>query len=574
MLKSTLETFTDRNGQARFAAIADTVELSNLIPPTVSYESRGNLLIIGAYDIITALAPQFATLNSVTLLATSAATDGGPATNDSNTKDKDKVFFSNEVTIKGYLGAFEVNCRVAGSLLSIYTNLAEVTIGGDSFDLVVDMSADSLIQTEIPAPGYYPVGSGKAAIADVIETLPEMLGTFDKPKYFRLDNDICAHSSRGVGGCTRCVDACPAGALTSNGHAIEINPFLCQGVGTCATACPTEAITYALPEPEKTQNFIYRLLNSYQMAGGEQPTILFFGNRDEQTVAEKLPLLPSNVIPIALEELATVGVDTWFSALLYGAHQVLLATNIAYIPATIDRVLNDELAIANTFLTEMGFEAGRICLFDLDSAADFVAFTQPVLAVIENKIAVMDNAVLAEQLSGTKREKLFTALDKLSAQSPLQPTHSVMPENAPYGGVECKTDDCTLCMGCVAVCPTSALHAVGDRPGLQFREQDCVQCGLCEKACPEQVISLKPGLNWDAESRRSVVMIHEEEAACCLSCGKAFAPASMIAMLTEKLQGHSQFQGDAIRRLSMCEDCRVRDIFSDMADDPLRQLNV
>ena len=567
MLKSMLETFTDNNGRARLTAIAGTVELSNLIPPTVSYESRGNLLIIGAYDTITALAPQFSTLNSVTLLATSAA-DAVQMTNDS------KVFFSNDVTITGYLGAFEVNCRVAGSLLNTDTNLAEVTIGGTSFDLVVDMSADGFINTEIPAPGYYPVGSGKATLADVIETLPDMLGTFDKPKYFRLNNDICAHSSRGVSGCTRCVDACPAGALSSNGHAIEINPFLCQGVGTCATACPTEAITYALPEPEKTQNFIYRLLNSYQMAGGEKPTVLFFGNRDEKTVTEKLPLLPSNVIPIALEELATIGVDTWFSALVYGAHQVLLATNLAYIPETIDRVLNEELAIADTFLTEMGFEAQRICLFDLNAAGDFVALEKALLPVDTNNIAGMDSAVLTEQLSGTKREKLFMALDKLHAHSPLKPTNSNVPDNAPYGGVECKTDDCTLCMGCVAVCPTRALHAVGGRPGLQFKEQDCVQCGLCEKACPEQVITLKPGLNWDAESRQSAVMLHEEEAACCLSCGKAFAPASMINMLTEKLQGHSQFQGDAIRRLSMCEDCRVRDIFSDMADNPQRQLRV
>ncbi|QUM75435.1 4Fe-4S binding protein [Moritella sp. 24] len=567
MLRSILETFTDNNGQARLTAIAGTVELSNLIPPTVSYESRGNLLIIGAYDTITALAPQFATLNSVTLLATSA-TEAVKASKDTN------VFFSDDVMIKGYLGAFEVNCRVAGSLLNTYTNLAEVTIGGDSFDLVVDMSADSIINTEIPAPGYYPVGSGKAAIADVIETLPDMLGTFDKPKYFRLDNDICAHSSRGVSGCTRCVDACPAGALSSNGHAIEINPFLCQGVGTCATACPTEAITYALPEAEKTQNFIYRLLNSYQMAGGEKPTILFFGHRDEEALAAQLPSLPSNVIPIALEELATVGVDTWFSALVYGAHQVLLATNIAYLPATIDRVLKDELGIANNFLTELGFEADRICLFDLNKAADFVVFPASLLPVADNKIAVMDSGVLAEQLSGTKREKLFSALDRLHVQSTVKPTQSDVPENAPYGSVECKTDDCTLCMGCVAVCPTRALHAVGGRPGLQFKEQDCVQCGLCEKACPEQVISLKPGLNWDAENRQSAVMIHEEEAACCLSCGKAFAPASMIKMLTEKLQGHSQFQGDAIRRLSMCEDCRVRDIFSDMADDPTSQLRV
>ncbi|KXO09896.1 Iron-sulfur cluster-binding protein [Moritella sp. JT01] len=569
MLKSILETFTDSNGQARLSAIAGTVELSNLIPPTVSYESRGNLLIIGPHDTITALAPQFSTLNSVTLLATSWA-----AENTAKTSHDIKVFFSNDVTIKGYLGAFEVNCRVAGTLLDTYINLAEVTIGGDSFDLVVDMSAKSIINTEIPAPGYYPVGSGKAAIADVIETLPDMLGTFDKPKYFRLNNDICAHSSRGVSGCTRCVDACPAGALSSNGHAIEINPFLCQGVGTCATACPTEAITYALPDPEKTQNFIYRLLNSYQMAGGVKPTILFFGNRDEENVAAQLPSLPSNVIPIALEELATVGVDTWFSALIYGAHQVLLATNIAYMPATIDRVLKDELAIANNFLTELGFEADRICLFELSSAAEFVAFPASLLPVVDNKIAVMDSGVLAEQLSGTKREKLFSALDKLHAQSTVRPTVSSVPENAPYGSVECKTDDCTLCMGCVAVCPTRALNAVGGRPGLQFREQDCVQCGLCEKACPEQVISLKPGVNWDAESRQSTVMIHEEEPACCLSCGKAFAPASMIKMLTEKLQGHSQFQGDAIRRLSMCEDCRVRDIFSDMADDPTSQLRV
>ena len=565
MLKSILETFTDSNGQARLSAIAGTVELSNLIPPTVSYESRGNLLIVGAYDTITALAPQFATLNSVTLLATSAA-ETVSAGQDS------KVFFSHDVTIKGYLGAFEVNCRVAGTLLDTYINLAEVTIGGDSFDLVVDMSAESIINTEIPAPGYYPVGSGKAAIADVIEILPDMLGTFDKPKYFRLNNDICAHSSRGVSGCTRCVDACPAGALSSNGHAIEINPFLCQGVGTCATACPTEAITYALPEPEKTQNVIYRLLNSYQMAGGVKPTILFFGNRDEETVAAKLPSLPSNVIPIELEELATIGVDTWFSALVYGAHQVLLATNIAYMPVTIDRVLNDELIIAQNFLTELGFAANRICLFDLD--ADFVGFPEPLLAVADNKIAVMESGVLAEQLSGTKREKLFSALDRLHAQSPVKPTQSDVPENAPYGSVECNTDDCTLCMGCVAVCPTRALHAVGGRPGLQFREQDCVQCGLCEKACPEQVITLKPGVNWNTESRQRAVMIHEEEPACCLSCGKAFAPASMIKMLTEKLQGHSQFQGDAIRRLSMCEDCRVRDIFSDMADDPTRQLRV
>lgn len=556
MLKSTLEAFSDnlfsdKNGQARQAAINGTVELSNLIPPTVSYESRGNLLIIGEQETITTAASQFSELNSVTLLATEKA----------ETEKAENLYFSKEVAVKGYLGAFEVTCRVEGALTDTTANLAKVAIGRNCFDLIVDMTADGVVATEIPAPGYYRVGAGKGKLARVIEELPAMLGTFDKPKYFRLNPDKCAHSSRGVSGCDRCVDACPAGALSSNGHAIEINPYLCQGVGTCAMACPTEAITYALPDPDNTQHFVHRLLTRYQEEGGETPTLLFYGNRDEKTLADTLTKLPTTVIPVALEELATVGVDTWFSALAYGAHQVLLATNTAYIPATIDRVLSEELTIAQTFLCELGYEADRITLFNFADAESFQAFDAPLLSE-------------AKRIEGAKREKLFAVLEMLYDAAGQKPACSELPADAPYGSVECQSSDCTLCMSCVAVCPTRALHAVGDRPGLLFIEQDCVQCGMCEKACPEKVIAMKPGLNWDKATRQEVRVIHEEEAACCTSCGKPFAPASMVKMLTEKLQGHSHFQGDAIRRLAMCEDCRVRDVFSKIENDPESQLRV
>ncbi|KLV07252.1 (Fe-S)-binding protein [Photobacterium aquae] len=553
MLNSTLEAQTaidDRNGQARLAALKGTVELANLIPPTVSYESRGNLLIIGAEDAITTLAPQFSALNSVTLLATEKA---------ENSEKRDNLYFASHVALKGYLGAFEATCEVEGMLTK--ANLAKVAIGRDCFDLIVDLTADGVMDVEIPAPGYYAIGASKAKLATVIEELPAMIGTFDKPKYFRLNPDLCAHSSRGVSGCDRCLDACPAGALTSNGHAIDINPYLCQGVGTCATACPTEAITYALPDPDNTQHFVHRLLTRYQQEGGEAPTLLFFGNRDEAAVCSALAHFPSSVIPVALEELATVGIDTWFSALAYGAHQVLLATNTSYIPETIDRVLRNELATAQTLLGDLGFDASRITLFDFADAERFTAFDDALLTM-ENR------------LEGDKRAKLFTVLDALYANAPEKPARSDVVENAPYGSVDCRTEDCTLCMSCVAVCPTRALHAIGDRPGLLFIEQDCVQCGMCEKACPEKVISLVPGISWDQKARQEAKTVHEEEAACCTSCGKAFAPASMVKMLTEKLQGHSHFQGDAIRRLQMCEDCRVRDIFSSVIDDPESQLRV
>ncbi len=103
MLKSTLNAFTDTNGVARATAITGTVELANLIPPTVTYESRGNLLIIGTAEQLLQLADRFSTLNSVTLLATDS--------NTSHTKTAHTLYYSQAITVKGYLGAFDVYCR-------------------------------------------------------------------------------------------------------------------------------------------------------------------------------------------------------------------------------------------------------------------------------------------------------------------------------------------------------------------------------------------------------------------------------------------------------------------------------
>ena len=148
-----------------------------------------------------------------------------------------------------------------------------------------------------------------------------------------------------------------------------------------------------------------------------------------------------------------------------------------------------------------------------------------------------------------------------------------LPSNAPYGTVSCASKDCTLCMSCVAVCPTRALHTDGASPSLKFVEQDCIQCGLCEKACPENVLTLTPRMNWVKEERQKAVVIHEEKAAECLRCHKPFAPQSMIDMLQNKLRGHSHFSDEtAINRIAMCEDCRVVDMFDSMAQDPLKQL--
>jgi len=551
MLKQYLEQSTSPNGIARFSAIEKTVELTNLIPPTVSYESSGDTLVIGPTSIIERIAHQLPQMHSLTLLSV----DGEKGVNN-------EIYFADSIQVSGYLGAFDVTVNNHGHTI----NLAKAAIEKNTFDIILDMSLNGVMTEEVPVPGYFPVGRGYPKLADALEEIPSLTGTFDKPKYFRLDTDLCAHSSRGVKGCERCIDACPAGALSSEGndkigHRIEINPYLCQGVGTCATACPTEAIHYALPNPTDTQKFIERLLNNYFKAGGENPIVLVCSSEHESYNLMALKALPDNVIPVTVEELPSVGIDTWFAALTNGACQLLFAAS-RHMPATIQRILRQEVNTAQTLLSQLGLAKESIDILYLESLRE----SAPTLLTTDFELRL-------GELEGNKRARLFTALDALAAKFNIEQNIQPLDESAPYGTIECNTSDCTLCMSCVAVCPTRALHHEGDIPALKLVEQDCVQCGLCTKACPENALTSIPQLNWDKAARQAAITLHQEEPAMCLRCHKPFAPQSMITMLQNKLQGHSHYMNQAaLNRIAMCEDCRVIDVFESMANDPEQQL--
>jgi ferredoxin len=137
---------------------------------------------------------------------------------------------------------------------------------------------------------------------------------------------------------------------------------------------------------------------------------------------------------------------------------------------------------------------------------------------------------------------------------PLQP-------GAPYGRVEVNTKTCTLCMACVGACPENALLDSKHTPELKFIERNCVQCGLCEKTCPEDAISLIPRLLLSKQSKAEIVL-NRAEPFDCVRCSKPFGTKQMIANMLGRLNTHSMFaSADALRRLQMCADCRVADMF-------------
>ncbi|MFQ1663103.1 4Fe-4S binding protein [Aeromonas veronii] len=554
----------EHNARARAYALQHTVKTDNLIPATVSYQSQGRLLLVGPEDRIRRAASLLPAGVTPILLVTESVFDAEAA-------DLETIFDATaslaaltlrEPGLTGYLGQFQLTGlngqgeRVNLAALCFTQQAAEN--GEPRFDLVADLGRAPLFALERPPVGYLHLADDVGLVERLAE-LCALTGIFDKPRYFRLDPEACAFTARGVPGCSRCLDVCPTDALKPINGRIQIDPHLCQGFGSCASACPTGAIAYHQPDANTSGDYLFRLLKHYREAGGEVPRLLIAGENEREWVEAEITRLPANWLPVWVEESASLGIESWFAALAYGASAVRIALGDDA-PASVRALVERELASAAVLLAGAGLSADRIALFGTDAGEPVSG--QPAVALLE------------KPLKGDKRENLFAAFDALWQANEGSREPLAVPHGAPYGSVELKESDCTLCMGCVAVCPSRALHAVGHTPGLNFIEQDCIQCGMCEKACPEQAIVLTPRLQPVPEARRAVQSLKAEEAACCIRCGKPFAPASMIRRIQQKLAGHSHFQNEAAQRLLMCEDCRVKDVFAALAADPVSQLKV
>ncbi|WAG07059.1 4Fe-4S binding protein [Aeromonas jandaei] len=563
-----------RNERARAHALQHTVKTDNLIPATVSYQSQGRLLLVGPEDSIRRAASLLPQGVMPTLLVTESVYDAEAA-------DLEAIFEATatldaltlrEPSLTGYLGQFQLTGlngqgeRISLAALCFPQQAAAVSEPPrvPRFDLVADLGRVPLFALERPPVGYlhlFDDADLAELLAGQLAELCALTGIFDKPRYFRLDPEACAFTARGVPGCSRCLDVCPTDALKLINGRIQIDPHLCQGFGSCASACPTGAIAYHQPDANTSGDYLLRLLKHYREAGGEAPQLLIAGENERDWVETELTRLPANWLPVWVEESASLGIESWLAALAYGASVVRIALGDDA-PESVRALVERELASAAVLLAGAGLAADRIALFNPDVELDKPISGPPAAALLD------------KPLKGDKRENLFVAFDALWQANEGSREPLAVPHGAPYGSVELKEADCTLCMGCVAVCPSRALHAVGHAPGLNFIEQDCIQCGMCEKACPEQAIVLTPRLQPMPEARRAVQSLKAEEAACCIRCAKPFAPASLIRRIQQKLAGHSHFQNEAAQRLLMCEDCRVKDVFAALAADPVSQLKV
>jgi len=455
----------------------------------------------------------------------------------------------------------------------------------EPFDLVLDLRAESAFTQHQAPQGYFHVASPGAALFDAVLKLRELVGEFEKPKFFRYQNKLCAHSRNEQIGCTACIDVCSTRAIRSDaslkgkrkGEAaggVIVEPSLCVGCGACSTVCPSGAMGFAYPGTVDQGRRLRTLLTAYQQAGGAAPALLIHSEGagaqliDElgrrARLSRSLRGLPARVLPVAVWHTASIGMDLWLAALAQGASQVWVLVTAEEAPAY-RQALGEQMAVAQGLLTGLGYRGEHLRLIEARDARDLAALDAALAAPAAPEVARA--ATFSAQAD--KRATLELALDHLVAHAPVPAEIVALPgAGSPWGTLLVDTDKCTLCLSCVGACPASALSDNPELPQLKFTEKNCVQCGLCASTCPEGAITLQPRL-WLADggkARKAPRVLAEMQPYRCIRCAKPFGTLRAIENMLSKLAGHSAFQGAAADRLKMCGDCRVVDLYSNPAE--------
>ena len=379
------------------------------------------------------------------------------------------------------------------------------------------------------------------AVSKAVFQASQLIGDFEKPFYVSLDAHICAHSRAGITGCSNCINACEAGAISPNGDSVAIDPLICVGCGGCTSVCPSGAITYEVPSFGFLLQRMGKIAKTYADAGGKTPRLLV---HDAEHGGEMISLaarfgrgLPADVIPLEVESLSNFGHAGMLAALGCG----FAAVDLLLGPKTERPVLDSALALA----LAIGDNAPvrLLELNDPDALSDTL-FGQKLVAPAPRILPI-----------GNRRQVTRLAAKALR---PAMDTPIELPAGAPYGAVLVDRDACTLCLSCVSLCPSGALMDNEDAPQLLFQEDACLQCGICTHACPENAITLVPQLDL-SDGALSQRVLNEEDPFSCISCGSLFGVKSTIERVMDKLVGkHPMFatsqQGQLIQ---MCDNCRV-----------------
>jgi ferredoxin len=353
-------------------------------------------------------------------------------------------------------------------------------------------------------------------------------------------------------GCQRCVEVCPQDAIRLKDLRIELSKSRCESCGICATACPTEAITFPGHSLAEQRAQIRALLHPRLAELG--PRGILFVCRSSASALEASIAdgcrYPAGWLPVMIPCAGSLSPVLALECLALGASAVGIAACRDQCTFRQGDVVGERVTFCQELLRQLGAppERVRFCPIGGDPAA---------WALPESTVVAPDTRVRTVLQSPRAAAAALLGLAEVyDAPRDLKLTHP----RSPYHTVELNPAGCTACEACVTTCPTGALASRrdGGTIAIGFDAALCTGCGLCVPRCPEAergVLQVHP----EVDLRRLAVgreVVYRDQATGCVACGAPIASTAMMARLAELLGDDYAALAGTIARY--CLDCRGR----------------
>lgn len=290
----------------------------------------------------------------------------------------------------------------------------------------------------------------------------------------RIESSRCKRMRFSESDCRRCIDICPHGAVTLDGG-LAIDPERCRGCLLCTAVCPVGALEHnsdfaacmtqlsRVPEP---------VLGCIRTKKSSNASLVCLGGLSEEhllalihTLAGSLTLNLSicgdcpnshgiSELKSRLEAVSAAGLDC-------GACRIYLAESVR------DIRYRDESVDRRSFFKSFGsalFKSAAVVLSSSNEQAE------PCIGYAEKRLPF-------------RRELLNSIRSKLSQELEIQVQKH-------YCSCVSFENTCTKCQGCVAICPTGALHGASSEETPVFEQLRCTGCALCVEFCLDQALRI------------------------------------------------------------------------------------
>lgn len=481
-------------------------------------------------------------------------------------------------------------CDECGDCLNECKDIGAIRIPRNE---TADISAGQIVAllSKAPAPksgrhsGYHLFTDEVAPDVDAIAyRVASLEGEFSRPSYISYDENICAGGTAEMEGCGICIPECPYDALSRDGIRIRVEESACEGCGGCVSVCPTSALRLRTPSAGEIHAELRSLLSTLpeETAKGRDLAVVFYcgekGAEALRVAGENRWPLGANILPVEVPCLRYVSESLILQSFRLGAAGAALL-GCADCPSGDRPLLDDRLALCRGTLDAFGFGAERLSLIPVDDSdglnylasaiGELGAFLEglgpaPMPGFVGSGPPVAEEGGKSD--GGLDNRELFVdAVRAFMGTTGEQPGEIVKETALPFAQVRVRKEGCTLCGGCVFVCPTHALlleEPESDSKAaktLRFNHLKCVDCGMCVDACPEKVVTLESGVSMSQSALAHEELVRDEMVAC-VSCGREYINKLALESIIGKMMGLDQvgdtFSGERKDILRMCPDCR------------------